>query len=223
MIIILGSLVTLAIFLLVGWAVSAEMFQQRWWRRKVAAGDIDIIGALIEEAMTHWRRSRIPKEMPGNRWAAIQSGELLAATPGGATFSASVVSAYQTDQGRRVKTTSDLEEAVELAVRLLDLVLYDVPNLRLSEARVDIYANVESRDGREQQPILSVVADRTTADELSWDELTPSEILGRFETIMAQERDGEIIPIELPPIEGDRPRPAEEAAAEALQPPGRQA
>ncbi len=221
MIIVIGSAITLAIFLAVGWAVSAEMFQQRWWRRKVAEGDVDIVGALIHEAMADWRRSKAPKDLPANTWAGVQGADLVAVTPGGATFSASVVPQYQTEDGRRVKVTSDLEEAVRLAARLMDMIMYDVPNLRLSEARLDIYATVTG-DERGHQPVLSTTAYRTVADELAWDELTPHEILGRFETIMAEERDGVITPIELPPVEGVRPRPAEEAAAEALKPPRRE-
>jgi hypothetical protein len=220
MIIVVGSLIVLAIFLIVGWAVSIEMFQQRWWRRKVAEGDVDIVGALIEEALGQWKRSRIPKEMPGNRWAAIQAAELVAVKPNGATFSASVIPEYRSEGGRRVKVSSDVDEAVALAARLLDLVMYDVPNLRLGEARVDVFATLA--EFGEQQPIVSVTADRATADSLAWDELSSREILDRFATIVAQERDGAIIPVELPLIEGVKPRPAEEAAAEALQQPRRQ-
>ncbi len=218
MIIVIGSLITLAIFLFVGWAVSAEMYQQRWWRRKVAEGNVDIIGALINEAIGHWQRSRIPAEMPGSRWAAIQAVELVAVTPNAATLSTSVVPEYRTEEGRRIKVSSDLDEGVELAAKLLDLLMYDVPNLRLGEVRIDIFASLGEAG---QQPIVSAVAGRATADELNWEELSATEILSRFDTLVAEERNGAIIPIELPPVEGVRPRPAEEAAAEALQPPRR--
>jgi hypothetical protein len=215
MFIVVGSAIVLAIFLFVGWAVSAEMFQQRAWRKRVATGDVDIIGALIEEAMTYWRRGRIPRGMPGNRWAAIQGAELVAVEPNAATFSASVVPEYRSEGGGRVKVTSDIEEGEALAARLLELLMYDVPNLRLSLVRVDIFATVSIAEGQGQQPIISVSADRVTADSLDWDALDAHEILSRFETIWAEERDGAIIPITLPPIEGVRPRPAEEAARDA--------
>lgn len=215
MVIVLGSLMALAVFLFVGWAVSAEMFQQRAWRKRVSTGDVDIIGALIEEAMAYWRRGRIPRGMPGHRWAAVQGAELVAVEPGGATFSASAVPEFRAEGGRRVKVSSDLEEAAALAVRLLELLMFDVPNLRLGLVRVDIFASLGSADEAVQQPILSVTADRATADELDWDGLTPAEVLTRFEALWAEERDGAIIPITLQPIEGVRPRPAEEAAREA--------
>jgi hypothetical protein len=216
MFIVVGSAITLAIFLFVGWAVSAEMFQQRAWRKRVAEGDVDIVGALIGEAMTYWGKSRIPKGMPANRWAAIQGAELIAVAENEATLSASVVPAYHSEGGRRVKVSSDIEEATALAARLLDLIMYDVPNLRLSYARVDVYASLEEAgDGGVQQPILSSTADRATADELVWEDLSPRELLSRFETTWAEERDGHIIPIDLPPIEGVSPRPAEEAALDA--------
>lgn len=213
MFIVIGSLITLAIFLFVGWAVSAEMFQQRAWRKRVAEGDVDIIGALIGEAMSHWSKTRIPKGMPANRWAAIQGAELVAVAPNEATLSASVVPAYHSEDGRRVKVTSDLEEATELAARLLDLVMYDVPNLRLSQARVDVYASLE--EGGAQQPILTSTADRATADDLVWEDLSAGELLSRFETKWPAEQDGRLLPVELPPIVGASPRPAEEAALDS--------
>lgn len=215
MVIVLGSLVALAIFLFVGWAVSSEMFQQRAWRQRVATGDVDIIGALIEEAMAYWRRGRIPRGMPGHRWAAIQGAELVAVEPGGATFSASVVSEYRAEGGSRVKVSSDLDEAAALAAKLLELLMFDVPNLRLSLVRVDIFASLGTGGVAAQQPVLSVTAERAVADSLDWDALTPREVLGRFNTIWAEERDDAIIPITLGPIEGVRPRPAAEAARDA--------
>jgi len=215
MVIVVGSLVVLAIFLFVGWAVSAEMFQQRAWRQRVATGDVDIIGALIEEAMAYWRRGRIPRGMPGQRWAAVQGTELVAVEPGSATFSASIVPEYRAEGGRRVKVSSDMEEAAALAAKLLELLMFDVPNLRLAQVRLDIFASLGAGDDSTQQPILSATADRATADELDWDSLSAREVLDRFDTVWAEERDGAIIPITLRPIEGVRPRPAEEAARDA--------
>lgn len=213
MFIVIGSVITLAIFLFVGWAVSAEMFQQRAWRRKVAAGDVDIIGALLGEAMGQWRRARPPKGIPGNRWAAIQGAELVAATPAGVTVSASVVPEYHTESGRRIKLTREADEAGEIAVRLIDRIMYDVPNLYLSRVRVDVYASLGESDA--QLPVLSTTATRAEADALDWEALSPSEILARFDTIGPVEREGEVAAIELPPVEGQRPRPADIAALDA--------
>lgn len=214
MVIVVGMTLASIVFLFVGWAVTTEMLQQRWWRRKVAEGDVDIIAAMLDESLNSWRRGRAPKDMPANRWAAVQGAEVVAVTPeAGVTLGASIVPEFRTEDGQRVKITSDIEEAEALAARLVDMVMFDVPNLRLDSVRLDIYADLA---GSGQQPVLSTTAYRDVADELMWEALTPREILGRFDTVWAEERDGATIPIDLPPIEGEQPRPAEEAAADAL-------
>jgi len=215
-VIVFGSVVVLAIFLFVGWAVSTEMFQQRAWRRRAESGDVDIIGALIEETLASWRRQRPPKGYPQNRWAAIQGVELVAVSEGSATFSSSVVPEYRTEGGERVPLTSTPVEAVHVAARLLDMTMYDIPNLRLDRVRVDIYAAFPGDSGQAvQRPVLTSTADRKTADDLFWEALTPEEILNRFETIRGVSAAGHAEPIALPAVEGARPRPAAEAALSA--------
>jgi hypothetical protein len=79
-VIIVGAVIVLLIFLVVGWAVATEMFQQRTWRNRVRSGDTDIIGALIEEALNQWRRSRPPKDRRSSLWAVVQCAQLVAVT-----------------------------------------------------------------------------------------------------------------------------------------------
>ena len=205
--IVLGILVVLVIFGAVGWAVSTEMFQQRHWRRRVEEGDTPIVAALIEEALGTWRRGRPPRGVPANLWAGIQSAQLLAVTDlPSAALSTSAEGEFRTEGGRRVQVTTALEEAVALATKLLDMILYDVPNLRLRAARVDVYSTFTGPDGTPvQQPILTTTADRTTADGLTWEALTPEEILARFDTHYERLASGQASAITLPPIEGSLP------------------
>ncbi|MBN9494914.1 hypothetical protein J0H33_16440 [bacterium] len=213
--IIVGAVIVLLIFLVVGWAVATEMFQQRTWRNRVRSGDTDIIGALIEEALNQWRRSRPPKELPSSLWAGVQGAQLVAVTAASATLSAAAEASFRTENGARTQVASALDESIALASKLIDMMLYDVPNLRLGSVRVDIYSTFAGADGTPvQQPIVSSTAHRAIADELPWESLTPAEILGRFETIYQAGEAGRPVAITLPPIEGALPRPAEEAAAE---------
>ncbi|MCA9822809.1 MAG: hypothetical protein KC470_09395 [Dehalococcoidia bacterium] len=214
--IVIGIVFTLAIFVFVGWAVSSEMFQQRQWRRRAAEGDPDIIGALISDSLNRWRRSRPPKTMPPNRWSAIQQAEVVAVAPDIATLSTSLVLEYQTVAGRRVPTTYPIAEAQEVAAALLDLILFDVPNLRLGSVRVDVYAGFAAEDGgTTQRPILSSTASRAVADAIFSDELNAVEVLRRFDTLYHPSEGYELHAIELPPVEGERPRPAAIAAQDA--------
>lgn len=213
--IIIISLVVLAIFVLTGWAVSAEMFQHRAWRRRVASGDIGIVAALIEEALNTWRRARPPRGTAANLWAGVQGAQLVAVTQDSATVSSSAEGEFRTEGGRRVQVSSALDEAIELAARLTDMLLYDVPNLRLSLVRVDIYSTFAGEQGEPiQRPILTTTADRAVADSLTWEALTAEEILSRFETRFERSPAGQALPIELDPVEGELPElPGSESEA----------
>lgn len=212
--IILGMIVVGAIFLIVGWAVATEMFQHRAWRQRVASGDVDIIAALIEESLGTWRRGRPPRGTPANLWAGIQGAQLIAIEVEGATLSTSAEGEFRTEGGQRVQVASALDEGIAIAAKLLDMILYDVPNLRLGYARVDVYSTFTGETGPVQRPILSVTADRATADEMTWEALTPEEIVGRFDSVYERGPAGQPLPIELPPVHGAPPRPTAEAAAE---------
>lgn len=213
--IVLGSLITLAVFLFVGWAVSSEMFQHRAWRRRVESGDVDIVGALILESLATWQRARPPKGTPTNLWAGVQGAQLVAVDADGATLSTSAEGEFRTEDGRRVQVSSALDEAISLAARVCDMMLYDVPNLRLQFVRVDVYSTFSGVDGAPmQKPILTTTAERNVADSLTWEALTPAELLGRFETVYERTANGQPLPIELPPVVGEPPRATEEAAAE---------
>lgn len=207
--------VTLTIFLVVGWAVSAEMFQHRSWRKRVESGDVDIVAALIEEALSTWRKGRPPRGTPASLWAGVQEAQLIAVEQHGATVSSSAEAEFRTEGGQRVQVASALDSGIALASKLLDMILYDVPNLRLGYVRADIYSTFAGADGTpEQRPVITVTADRATADNLDWEALTAEEVLGRFGATYERAAAGQPVPIELPPLEGQPPRPTEEAAAE---------
>jgi hypothetical protein len=210
-----GLIIFAAIFLGVGWAVSTEMFQHRAWRRRVEAGDTDIVAALIEESLATWRRGRPPRGTPASLWAGVQGAQLIAVEADGATLSTSAEAEFRTEGGMRVQVASALDEGIAIAAKLLDMIMYDVPNLRLGYARVDVYSTFSGADGTPTQlPILTVTADRATADDMTWEALTPEEILGRFGASFERAPGGQPVAIELPPIEGAAPRPTEEAAAD---------
>jgi hypothetical protein len=201
--IVLGSIVTLAIFLLVGWAVSTEMFQQRAWRQRVAEGDVAVIAALLEEAVAGWRRERQPREIGAAVWAGVNEAQIVAVSADGVTVSSSAEAEFRTEGSARVQVASALDSAITIAAKLADRLLYDVPNLRLGTVRVDIYSTFMESDGQPvQKPILSTTAERGIADDLAWDALMPTEVLGRFQTNYDRGPTGLAQPIRLPPIEG---------------------
>ena len=98
--IIIGIIIVLVIFLGVGWAVSTEMFQHRAWRRRVESGDVDIVAALIEEALAGWRKrpatARCPRQRSGQASRAPNSSP---STIDGATVSTSAEGEFRTEDG----------------------------------------------------------------------------------------------------------------------------
>ena len=200
------SLLVLGLFLFVGWAVATEMFQHRTWRHRVESGDVDIVAALIEEALATWRRARPPRGLAANLWAGVQGAQLVSVEADAAALSTSAEGEFRSEDGRRVQVAPALDEAIALAARLLDMMLYYVPNLRLRSVRVDVYSTFTAPDGTPvQQPILSTVADRAIADALDWEALLPSEIIGRFETSYERNAAGQGIPVTLAALPGRRP------------------
>jgi hypothetical protein len=145
----------------------------------------------------------------------VQGAELIAIEVEGATLSTSAEGEFRTEGGKRVQVASALDEGIAIAAKLLDMMLYDVPNLRLGYVRVDVYSTFMDEHGAPtQRPILSVTADRAIADDMTWEALTPEEIVGRFGAMYERGAGGQPVAIELPPIEGQAPRPTDEAAAE---------
>ncbi len=217
--IVVGSIITLALFLLVGWIISTEMFQQRAWRQRVAEGDVAIIAALLQEALGAWQRTRPEKGMSANLWAGVQAAQVVAVSAEGVTVSTSAEPEFRNEGNERVQLTSALDMATMVAARLADMLLYDVPNLRPGFARVDVYTTFHESGGSPvQKPILTTTAERATADGLAWDALTAAEILSRFDTVYQRLPSGEGEAIGLPPIVGtliaDIPGPGGVAGAE---------
>jgi hypothetical protein len=97
---------------------------------------------------------------------------------------------------------------MKLAAALLERLFYDVPNVRLTLIRVDVYTTFRRDDGvPEQRCILSVVGDRAAADRLPWDELLPHEIVRRFEAVYQLGEHGAALPIEPGPPLADEEEP----------------
>ncbi|MCC7365834.1 MAG: hypothetical protein IT303_15825 [Dehalococcoidia bacterium] len=204
--IVVGSIIVLVIFLGFGWAIFTEMFQHRAWRRRVESGDVAIVAALIEEALATWRRARPPRGTSAHLWAGVQGMQLVAVTSDGATVSSAAEGEFRTESGRRVQVSPAIDEAIALATKLGDMMLYDVPNLRLGWVRVDIYSTFTGADGTPvQQPILTTTMDRATADSLTWESFDAEELLARFETRYERSSGGQAVPIMLDPVEGTLP------------------
>ena len=96
---------------------------------------------------------------------------------------------------------------MRVAAKVCELVLYDIPNLRLGVVRVDVYSSFRDEHGAPvQRCILTTVADRAEADDLDWEALRANEIINRFESRYALGASGIAEPVEPgPSLEGTTP------------------
>ncbi|HLZ71280.1 MAG TPA: hypothetical protein VKV26_15365 [Dehalococcoidia bacterium] len=177
-----GILIVTLISLFFGFAIVQEMFRQRHWRGLVNSGDRWAIKTLVEEEIGRWRNQRMPKGMNPLLWHGIQTAEVISVGREVITLMATTEAEYRVIAGRPQQVSPPLEEGMKVAAALIERMLYDVPNVRLALVRIDVYTTFRAEDGTpDQQCILSVTADRAVADRIPWEELTPAEIVGRFE------------------------------------------
>lgn len=154
-----------------------------YWRSLVRKGDISAISALLDAELQRWRTMRVPRGSPAGLWHGVQTVDLVAVGAEAAHVTAIAEGEYRIGAGHTEEITSPLDAGMQLAAKLCELILYDIPNLRLSVVRVDIYSTFRDEDGAPaQRCILTTIADRAEADDLDWEALRPAEIIGRFES-----------------------------------------
>ena len=199
-----GVLIIVIIGLLLTYVICQDMRAHAHWRGLVAKGDLNAIRMLLEQELERWRTMRVPKGTPTALWHGVQTVELVAVGADATQVTCAAEGEYRFTGGRPQEITSALDAAMRLAARVAEMILYDVPNLRLSLVRVDVYTTFHNADGvPEQRCILTTVADRATADDLDWEALRPAEIIDRFESRYGVNERGLAEAIDPgPPLEG---------------------
>ena len=194
----IGFLIIAMFFGGVGLLLFKEARTHRFWRQLVAENDIDAIHGILEQEIEHWRTQRPPKDISAAVWAGVQGLALIDASAHHVRISTSSDPEFGTVDGRREQTATSLETAYRTALRLVEMIFYDVPNYRPNDVRVDVYTTFRSAEGAaESLPILCVEANRADAMSLDWN--LPPEVLAReFETTASRARNGEPRPITLP-------------------------
>jgi hypothetical protein len=190
--------------LILAYVIFQETRAHTYWRGLVAKGDLDAIRMLLDQEIQRWKTMRVPKEVPASLWHGVQTAELVAVGADAAQVSCAAEGEYRFTGGRPKEVTSPLDAGMRVAAKLVEMIMFDVPNLRLSTVRVDVYSTFHASDGvPEQRCILSTVADRYDADEVDWESLRPNEIIARFDSHYLVDERGLAQPIDPgPPLEG---------------------
>jgi hypothetical protein len=194
--------------ILFGLVLTYIIFQETrahtYWRGLVHKGDLSAIRAILEQEITRWRTMRVPRGTSPALWHGVQTVDLVAVGPDAAHIAATAEGEYRVIGGQPQEVTSPLDSAMAVAAKLCELVMYDIPNLRLGAVRVDVYSTFRDERGAPiQKPVLSTLAERAEADEIEWDVLRPREIIGRFQSRWKLSESGIAEPIAPPPpLEG---------------------
>ena len=194
----IGFAVIAAFFAGVGLLLFKEARTHRFWRQLVAQNDMEAIRGILDQELEHWRTQRPPKDVSAAVWAGVQGLNLVSASAQHVRVSTSADPEFGAVEGKREQVASSLDTAYSTALRLVEMIFYDVPNFRPAHVRVDVYTTFRSAEGAaEALPILCVEADRAAAMSLDWN-LPPAVLAREFGTTANRAPSGEPRPIALP-------------------------
>jgi hypothetical protein len=180
-----GIVFVILILIFVSYAIIQETRAQVHWRGLVQQGDLDAIRSLVEDEIQRWHSERVPKDTPALLWHGIQTVELIDVTATAARVNCSADGEYSLIDGRRVETSSPVQEGMKITQKIADMLLYDIPNVKLDFAQIDVYTSFRDERGlADTRCILSTVVKRQDVEALDW-EATPAEqfiavVGGRF-------------------------------------------
>jgi hypothetical protein len=177
---------------------------QMAWRDRAEQGDVDVIRTLVSDEIERWKSSRMPKGTDTSVWHGVQSAQLLDVTPDSVRVTASAEGEYALVSGERREVKTAFEQGIGVTAKLADLLLYDVPNVRLPSVQVDIYSTFRDEHGAMQRCIISTSCERAVATEIDWDEMAADEIVRVFGARYMLDDRGNALPINVedPPRTG---------------------
>ena len=196
----------------IGLLLFKEARTHRFWRQLVADNNLDAIRGILDQEIEHWKTQRPPKDISAVVWAGVQGMDLVTASAHYVRVSTSADPEFGSVDGVRQQVATSLDTAHSVALRLVEMIFYDVPNFRPAHVRVDVYTTFRDESGTAQaRPILCIQADRADALSIDWSQ-PPHRLAAEFETLANRAPNGEPRPIQLPvgdiesPTEsGDRP------------------
>ncbi len=173
------ALLVLAIlFLIVAYIIVQGTRAALAWRQAAAAGDVNVIRDIVEDALRAWRSMKRPKEVATEVWRGIQS---MQAVDVGADFvrvSCQAESEYKLLDRRWIEVRNPLQEGMAITARAADMLLYELPHFRPDRIQIDVYTTYREADGATKRDcILSTATSREVAKGVDWEEWTSEQIV----------------------------------------------
>ena len=166
------------LFLIVAYVIIQGTRAAIAWRKAAAGGDVEVIRRIIEDAIAAWRSVRRPKEVAPDVWRGIHSMEVVDVGSDSARVSCQAESEYRLLDGRWVEMANPLQEGMAVTARATDMLLYELPHVRLGRVQIDVYATFREADGASgRRCILSTTASRDAARQVDWENWTAVEIV----------------------------------------------
>jgi hypothetical protein len=183
------ALIGIAVFgVILAYVVWQGMRAANKYRELAAAGDLPTIRLIVDEALAEWHSGRPPKGLPPTVWAGVQTMEVVDVGSDYVHVSCSAEGEYKMVDGRWLETKSPLQEGMAITAKATEMLLYELPHLRLDRVVVDVYTTYRDAVGVRRELILSCDARREDAREVDWDDWTPQQIT---ESLGARYRLGE--------------------------------
>jgi hypothetical protein len=204
------------LFLLVSYIIVQGTRAALAWRDAAKAGDVGVIRDIVEDAIKVWSSQKRPKEVRAEVWRGVQSMLLAEVAPGYVHVSVSAESEFRMDRGEWLELSNPLQEGIAISVKVLELLLYELPHYRPDVCQVDVYTQYRDNAGATHRDcVLSTLASREAARAVDWDEWEAPEILQAFGAHYRLSDNGRPLPVEPLPTPPEYVI-TEEAKAEAV-------
>jgi hypothetical protein len=195
--VVVGIIIVVIILTLVSYVIVQETRAQMHWRGLVQQGDVDAISQLLEGEIATWRSARVPREVPPLLWHGVQTVELAEVSATGARVNCSVEGEYAFSNGRRIETTTPIAAAKRLTMKLSDMLLYEIPNVKLDHFQVDVYTSFRSEGGQaDTRCIMSTLVERSVIETLDWEATSPDVFVALVGSRFADDASGAIEGVE---------------------------
>jgi len=152
------------LFLIVTYIVVQGTRAALAWRKAAAEGDVKVIRDIVEDSLGAWRSMKRPKEVPEEVWRGIQSMQIVEVDAELVRVSCQAEGDYRLLNGRWMETANPLREAMAVAAKGLDVLLYELPHYKPGRVQIDAYMTMREADhATERVCILSTTATRDDA------------------------------------------------------------